>query len=397
MRIESRSDPTRRTGPHRRSRASGPRLAALGVCAILLAACSGGGPTTAPTAAPTATPIPTATPFDVGAAFLAIVKGPDFAARIDLDGTFQMGVNAVMTGSIEGGPDGSRQTMTVSFGSTKTTTESVRVGEKGWSRTLPGPWLAVPTGTNSSFSKWLAGLSMLEDLGLETKDGVSLHHLRPVGGSKLPPEALGFDPKQFSNADISIEIYAKDDGTPALFVMSGSWVQKVNNVDINVTLAIDMTISQVGQTVTVTAPTDVWTPYKSDLGYSAAHPAAFTVVSDPTGDTYRSHGVDWFYVVPYAEGEGLSAEGFRDAILESYASNPGDPRKAPVVVSLGGEKAYRAVFDFKAKDGTDLVLIDVLAVHGDLGWEVSLVTTPSDEAADTKIFDAFLAAFKFTK
>ena len=254
-----------------------------------------------------------------------------------------------------------------------------------------------PGRRDDGLGKWLDGLTSLDDLGIETKGGASLHHLRPATGNKVPADALGLDPAQFANPDISIELYAKDDGTPALFVFGGSWIQKVNGQDFDVTLAIDMTISDVGVPITFVPPPDVWTPYTSTLGYSAAHPANFTVVPNTEGDTYQLNGVDWFYAVPYPEGKGLTAEGFRDAILDAYAANPGAPRAAPVKTTVAGGVAYRMAFEFKATDGTDIVLVDVLTVNGDLGWEISLVTTPLDEAADTKLFDTFLATFKFAE
>lgn len=384
------------TGERRARRHVVARTMALPFAAVLLLACGGGSPTPVPTAVPTPTAAaPTASPIDVGAAFLEIVNDPDFTAKIALEGKIEMGLTAVMTGTMEGSGTGSRQTMSTTVAGVTTTTELLSIGQLSWTRTLPGPWLAKAAGSEDGLGKWLGGLTALDDLGLETKAGASLHHLRPEGGSKVPADALGLDPAQFSNPDISIELYAKEDGTPALFVFSGSWIQKVNGQDFNVALAIDMTISNVGVPITFTPPTDVWTPYTSSLGYSVAHPADFTVVPSAEGDTYQLDGVDWFYAVPYPEGKGLTAEGFRDAILEAYAADPGAPRAAPVKTATAGGVGYRMAFELKAANGTDLVIVDVLTVHGDLGWEISLVTTPSDEAADTKLFDVFLSTFKF--
>lgn len=375
------------------------RSGVLAVVAALVAACGGGAPTVAPTTAPTPTSAaPTATPFDVGAAFLAIVSDPDFTAKFELEGSIEMGVTVAISGTIEGDGADSRQTSTITFGSVTTSTESVKVGQQSWSRTLPGPWLAKPTSSSSgnTLAKWLGGLASLTDLGIVTKDGTALHHLRPVAGSKVPPDALGLDPQQFSNPDITMEMYARDDGTPALFEMSGSWVQVVNGQQLTVELAVDMKVSNVGDPVTITAPTDVWTAYASDLGYTAAHPAGFTVERGDQGDTYRKDGTDWFYVFTYADGKGMTAAGFRDAILAGYAKDPGPPRETPVAMTVGGEPAYKAAFAFKANDGGDIVLVDVLTVHADLGWEISLVTTPSLEAAESKVFETFLASFKFS-
>lgn len=378
------------------------RIATLVLAASLVAACGGTNPSAALTAAPTGTPIPpvlpTATPFDVGAAFLAIVRDPEFAAKMTLDGTIKMGLEVAMSGTIEGAGDSSRQSMTITFGSTETTQESVRIGTRAWSRTAPGPWLETPAGSgSSSMNDWLGDLATLDDLGSVTKGGEPLHHLRPATGSKVPSDMLGLDPAQFSEADITIELYARADGTPALFEMSGSWVQKVNGQDITVELAIDIIVSNVGVPLTLSPPDDVWTRYKSELGYAAAHPADFAVDTNAGGDTYRSDGVDWFYVFPYADGKGMSAEGFRDAIIEGYEEDPGPPRDDPVAVSVDGNPAWRVAFEFEANDGSDIVLVDVLTVHGDFGWEISLVTTPALEATETDIFDAFLATFEFAE
>lgn len=374
------------------------RGAALVLVAALVAACGGTAATAAPTSAPTPSPVsPTSTPFDVGAAFLAIVSGPEFAAKFELDGTIEMGVTVAMSGTIEGSGANSRQTTTVTFGTVTTTSESVKVGSQTWERTLPGPWLAKPAGATGgmTLAKWLGGLTTLSDLGTEVRGGETLHRLQPATGSKLPPDALGLDPRQFSNPDIAIEMYAKDDGTPALFEMRGSWVQALNGQQVTVELSMDIKVTNVGVPVTITAPTDVWTSYASNLGYTAAHPAGFTVEPGKDGDTYRKDGADWFYVFTYPDGKGMTPEGFRDAILEGYAEDPGPPRTAPTALTVGGVPAWKAVFEFKADDGSDVVLIDVLTVHADLGWEISLVTAPSLEAADAKVFESFLASFKF--
>lgn len=371
---------------------------ALFVVAFVASACSG-SPSPAPTAAPTPTPTPAPTPFDVSAAFLEIVTDPDFAARIDVDGDIQMGVTAVMSGTIEGAGRDSHQTTTVKFGSVTQTTESIRVGGKAWTRTLPGPWLVASASSGNGLSDWLEGLETLEDAGVVTKNGMSLHHLIPDGGASVPPDVLGLDPAQFSDPEISIELYAKDDGTPALFVLGGSWVQTVNGQELTVNLDIDMTVSDVGETITVKAPDpdDVWKTYTSGLGYSVAHPSDFTVVRQADGDTYRRDGEDWFYVVPYAEGKGRTAEGFADLILAGYAEDPGPPRDEPVKTTAGGGVAYRMTFDLETNDGTAIVLVDLVTVHANLGWEISLVTIPSNEQEDTKLFETFMASFRFTK
>lgn len=369
---------------------------------LVVAACGGAGassPATTPSPGPTVAPSPTATPFDVAAAFKKTVTDPAFSARWDIDATIEMGISVGMTGTIEGAGSDSHSTTVIAVAGTKTTQESISVGGKSWKRTLPGPWLAAPSSSSSdrsSLGAWLKKLATIEDAGVETKDGRELHHLRLTGGSDIPPEAIGIDPAQFKDAKLSIEMYALDDGTPALFVIDGKWVQKVNGQDITVEFTMDMTAKDVGKAIKVSAPDDVWAAYTSTMGYTAARPDGIDLVATKDGDSLQLDGQDWLFVGAYP-AKGLSAAGFRDAILEEYAKQGAKPRETPTATKVAGGDAFRMAFAGQASDGSDVVVLDVVFVHADKGWEVSFVTDPSHEAADTADLDAFLATFAFTK
>ncbi|MEO7663647.1 MAG: hypothetical protein ABIV26_00860 [Candidatus Limnocylindrales bacterium] len=365
--------------------------------AVLFVAACGAASTPAPTATPTIAPTPSPTPLDVGRAFLDIVSAPNFTAKITLDGTIEMGVTATMTGTMTGSGEDSQSQVQIAVAGTKVETETVKVGGKEYGRTSPGPWLISPpkpNGEADSLNEWLRSLATIEDIGVETKNGRKLHHLS-VGDEQLAPAILGFDSPAYKNTVVTIDFFAEDDGTPAVFAVDGTWVQVINGQDVTVKFVLDMTLANVGSPVTITAPTDVWTKESSPLGYVMAHPAGFAVDHRDGYDAYVKQGVDWLYISPYTEGKGLSPEGFRDAIVELVAPDWGAPLETPSATTLGGVSAYFATYNYTYDDGTKETAFDVTATHGDLGWEISLFSVPGAETQDLATFQKYLATFAF--
>lgn len=374
--------------------------AAVLAVATAVAACGGGTPTPGPTPLPTPTQAPTPTPFDVAGAFLAIVGDPGFSARMELDGTINMGVSVTMTGTITSSGDDSRSIMKIGFGTTVSETESIKTGGRSYSRTSPGPWLAVPIAEtdpdDEDLVAWLRRLSEIRDLGVETKGGRQLHHLS-AGDDTVPPEALGLDASTFKDPVITIDFYAEDDGTPAIFAVDGSWVQLVRGQDLNVEFTMDLVLSNVGSPITIDPPTSVWTWYESPLGYKAAHPATFSVENREGFDVFVQDGSEWIYVEVWPDAAGLNEEGFLEAYLEIVKDTWGAPVEAPVARTLGGEPGYLATFPFAYDDGSEGIAIDVLAMHANLGWDVTLFSSPGTKTEDFELFEQFLATFAYTQ
>lgn len=373
------------------------------IVALALAACSSGSPAASPTTGATLTPtsVPSPTPLDVAAAFTKIVSDPAFSARFDVKGTIEVGATATMTGLIEGSGKDSREIVTTAVAGTTSIQETIKVGTKSWSKNGAGPWLEkVPAATSSDASLlvWLQKVGGLRDVGIETKGGIPLHHLELGGGSSVPPEAVGIDPKQFANAKLAMEIYAKDDGTPAVFSFDGAWVQTVNGQDLTVRFTMDMTARDVGAAIAISAPKDVWKPFTSPLGYSAAYPEGVTLTSDPkAGDMLKGGGQDWIGVVPYPSAKGLSAEGLRDALLKEYESSGWALRETATKTTVASGEAWRMALGNTAPDGSPVVAIDVVTMHANQGWEITIVTSPDRETQDAADLDAFLATFAFTR
>jgi len=379
-----------------------PAPSRLGVAALIVAlaaaACGGSTPSASPTASPTIAPTPT--PFDVSAAFLEIITDPDFSARMEVDGTMEMGVSATLSGTITGSGDDARSIFKIDVAGTTIETEEITSGGKSYARTSPGPWLEVPAQPGSTddenLTAWLRTLDQVEDLGVVTKNGQQLHHLS-AGDEPVPPGALGLDASTFTDPEVTIDFYAEDDGTPSVFAIEGTWVQLVNGTNINVEFVMDLTISNVGSPIAINPPDDVWTTYESPLGYTMAHPVAFKVENRDGYDAYVGDGVDYIYVVTWPDAAGLNPEGFRDGILASVKDAWGDPIAPPVASPLGGEPGYLASFQYTYDDGSEGIAFDALAMHNNVGWDVTLFSIPGQEVADLALLQEFLATFAYSE
>jgi hypothetical protein len=376
-------------------------IGAVVAVVLALAACGGGSPTPEPTPPPTPTAAPTPTPFDVADAFLAIIGDPDFSARMEIDGTMNMGVSATLSGTITGSGDDSRTSMKIELGTTVIETESIKTGGRSYSRTSPGPWLEDVTFEPDSddaedLMAWLRRLSEIEDLGVEAKRGQQLHHLS-AGDEAVPPAALGLDSSTYRDPLVTIDFFAEDDGTPAIFAVDGSWVQSIAGQDFTVEFVMDLVLSNVGSAITIDPPTSVWTTYESPLGYKVAHPETFFVENREGYDAFVQDGADWIYVETWPDAAGLNEDGFLESILDLVKGSWGAPVETPVAATLGGEPGHLATFRFAYDDGSEGIAFDVLAMHDNLGWDVTLFSIPGSETADFALFQQFLATFAYVE
>jgi hypothetical protein len=368
---------------------------------MLLAAC-GGTTTPSPTTQPTPTVAATPTPLDVRAEFIRIAADPEFSARATITGTAAFGdAEGTVEGTLRGSGDDSAQSLTIGFAGASQTIESVSKGDASWTKEDVGPWLADEEAGSSgegSLTEWLRTLADLENLGVETRNGRQLVHLRPEGGAPVPPEALGFDAATITDPEVTIDFFVAGDGTPVIFVIDARWVAEIEGQQVQIELTLDYVLEDVGQPITITRPTDIWTRTSNDdLGYTMARPDGWEVHASADGDTYLLDGVDWVHVVPEPDAVGLSLDEFQAALTATYTDRFGVAPQSISPGTLGGEPAKLLVFSFAADDGSPLVLLDLIAIHGNVGWEVFMITsggtTLPDDAA---LFGMFTASFGFT-
>jgi hypothetical protein len=369
--------------------------------AMLLAAC-GGTTTPSPTtqATPTVAPIPT--PLDVRAEFIRIAADPEFSARATITGTATFGdVEGNVEGTLRGSGDDSAQSLTIGFAGASQPIESVSKGDASWTKEGIGPWLADEEADSSgegSLTEWLRTLADLENLGVETRDGRQLVHLRPEGGAPVPPEALGFDAATITDPEVTIDFFVADDGTPVTFVIDARWVAEIEGQQVPIELTLDYELEDVGQPITITRPTDIWTRTSNDdLGYTMARPDGWEIQASADGDTFLLDGVDWVHVVPEPDAVGLSLDEFQSALSATYTDEFGAGPESIATSTLGGEPARFLRFSLTAGDGSPLVFRDMIAIHDDVGWEVSMIASGGSTLSDDDaLFDMFTASFGFT-
>jgi hypothetical protein len=181
-------------------------------------------------------------------------------------------------------------------------------------------------------------------------------------------------------------------------LIAARWISEIEGQQVQIELALDYVLEDVGQPITITRPTDIWTRTSNDdLGYAMAKPDGWEVQSSADGDTYLFDGVEWVYVVPEADAVGLNLDEFQAALTATYTDQFGAAPQSISPGTLGGEPAKLLVFSFAADDGSPLVLLDLIAIHDDVGWEVFMITSGGRPLApDAALFDMFTASFGFT-
>jgi hypothetical protein len=373
--------------------------------AILIAGCGSTATPSVPgsVASPTVVASPSVAAADVRAAFLDVIADPKFSGKAAISGSIAL---AGITGDVSGdwtfnGPDSHYKT-TVSLPGSEQTNESITIGPDGWERSGEGPWLEKEkvTDPDKSFTKMLAVLASLEDLGIESRDGADLHHFQPPNGGSVPAEALGFTTPEIQDPKATADFYATDTGAPEVFVFHLTWTQAIGGQDSQVTMEMQMDLDDIGTGPQIDPPTaaDVWKRYKSTFGYTMAHPPGWTAKHAKTEDSYLLSGQPYVYVAPQSLPSGEKLSSFLAALVASYKQQFRVEPESRDSTSIGGSPAFRLTYHFKNQADQDVVLVDIGTLHAGKGWEVFILTLAGPtESDDIAVFDDFVSTFKFTK
>jgi hypothetical protein len=398
-------------------------LATLLLTATLVAACGSAaapspaepsptsGPSAAATRPATPTPRPTPTPpADVSAAFAATLGDPLFQARMTITGSISAaGITLPITGVVEVRPGASHSVMTIQAPSGPQTTETIEVGGQSYRREH-GVWFEVtaiaPSSTarattvaapGPSFSGVTTNAGGFRDTGVETVAGRSLHHLALPAGTELPPTAFGLDDPAISNAEITVEFWADDAGTPAAMRLVLSWDQAVKDATISASMTLDCAITTVS--VTIEAPTDVWLWRTSAAHkYTIAYPAEWEVEAGnaKTPDLYVGWDRSW-YGVFRAKTEGWSLNRITSGLTGNLAKMTGlkgAKLDGNVTTRLDGVQARRVTFH-GTYDGAKMWMVEVIAVKGAYATSISACFDHEPTKAELAQFQTFLDTFTF--
>ncbi len=391
----------------RRLGAGAPVLAALAV--LFVSACGSNTPpppsvaAPSPSPSPAASPSPSPTPVDASQAFLSKIKGP-FSGKATITGELKVsGGTFPVTGTADVRGSDSHTAITIAIPGQTTTQESQTVSGLSFVKTGNGPWFTAPAkdSTNSGLSSSFQTLSAIKDVGIETRNGQQLHHLKPSAGS-LPAAALGLTSPTISNATGTMEFYAKEDGTLVVLAIAASWTQIAGATSVPASMTIDFNFSCVSCTVSVITPSPVFKQYTSKINH-------YTVAVPDDWDFHaaKKTGKFDYYESPsflFADGGRGSTRGFslnelaKGFIAYSKTSASGHKSfklESNTAATLGGLKARRITFHATA-GSTQAYFIVVVALKGAYWYELDLADVRGHEATNRTLFDQILPTFKLT-
>jgi hypothetical protein len=186
--------------------------------------------------------------------FTTKISAGDFQASGSAAGTVFVTINGqkiagTYSGAFKFKGNDSSSTMTMTMAGTKTTNDSVSVGDSDYSRTNDGVWTKTARSpTNLSFQILTAG--GVTDKGVEFHNGQNLHHLDLV---KAPDPKTLFNDPTMATGTYTLVLWAKDDGTPAGMTIAGTYSQDVNGSLAQATLSLDFNFEALSG-VTIEAP-----------------------------------------------------------------------------------------------------------------------------------------------
>lgn len=386
----------------------GPLLRALpriGVVAmvVVLAACSGvpaatPEPTPTPTPVVTPSPTPEPTPVDAAPAFMAALRDPDFSARATLTGELSLlGVTLPLTGDAKVSGGDNYLFMTLGSGDAAQVTEQLTVNGTSYERAF-GHWFERSRGAQSSGMTDTVFAQRFTDTGLETRDGVRVHHLELSGGeADLPLSAFGMTDPSITNGRGTVEAFALDDGTPVAIAIDLAWQQAVDRRLVDATMTFEMAFADVGRPQLVDAPEDLWAWYTSDLhGYRVAHPADWDVEPGDAENSDFLTGFDDNYVYAWsgpAEGSLLTdyVSWIRKHVDDWHAGTRGR-LISDEATTLAGLRARSMLTSITWEEGP-VWIIEVLAVRDDVVYSIGYVVAREPTAADRALFEEIVATY----
>jgi hypothetical protein len=350
-------------------------LFAVAMTTLVLAAC-----TTHPTSTASSSP-------DPATAFLAIAHDSSFSGSYSATLSAKYGgqTESISGNGVFSGDD-SHDTGTVHIGASTRRIEDITANGSDYEKDGNGPWLEAP---NSHIYTILQRLSTLDDLGTATISGQSLHHLRSPGGFALLPSDLGLQDQGIHDLHGSLDIYVEDDGTPVELKITTTWTGPLGQASATETL--DLT--DIGSSVAIEAPSDVWTTFSSSL-YSIAHPPSFSpskkgaweYLSDPSG-----------FRVGITSGPLPSGTTLADLTRGEIASDSPTFGKPESVQkgTVGGEPATLVTYHASLQGTRDFIVV-ALTIHGDTHYGAFWISRSGSESRDRNTFLEMLSSFQFS-
>jgi hypothetical protein len=345
-------------------------------------------PTPSPSAAPTLSPLVSE--------FQAYLARKGFQFQATGTGTQSaVGTNLSMDVTLSGSMsyragDESDSTNMTSQGKT-IADDTVYAGSYAYERSNGGPWIRKPrkaSDDNAESGVFFSPSRLFVDAGVETKDGAALHRLEVAD-----PDALGAELDAIgivSNAHVTLTFWTKDDGTPVVFRVEGTWDEPVDGVQAHVTTAQEFVLTKLSG-VTITPPKNPWQWIADDTdGIAFGAPSNWSksdVNKSISGTTYLGPTGEIVCVNGDAGSETLAQA--VDGAIAGFA----DPAEDRTATTVGGEPAtHFGVHRSKQKDYASVAVV----LHGERGYEFLVFGAKGQDAATDAMAAQILATLEFT-
>jgi hypothetical protein len=365
--------------------------------ALVLAGCAPAAtetPTATPlvTASPAATPSPTPspTPLDVATPFLAALHEAR-SARLATSGTFTVGGQIVdFTGTWTYA--GSDTELSTTYSDGRTVYNVTKAG-LGFTKQGNGPWLP-DEGPPTNGDLWAAfqAISRLTATGTEQRDGEALHRLEIPAGTTLDLAHYGL--ASLANPTISVEFLAQEDGTPAYLIVTATGTTTVGDQVVPTTATIEWRFTQVGGSLVVNRPADVWQRFTSErFHYALAYPGEWDVVTTEKGfDLFISPGEPFAFAGRAKVPSGTTLNVVAKAEIEN--AKPQFKLDSNEAYTLDGRKARLLTFHGKV-EGEKVVLYFVVSLKSSREYFVAWRAPAGNEAVDRATFEQMLSTYRF--
>jgi hypothetical protein len=183
----------------------------------------------APSAAATASPAPSPSASagtNVAAEFTKQIAESIFRPHIDLKAVATVaGQTIATTGTIDVGWIATRTVTTTVAAGKRTTTDKITTDTKTYERKFGQYFLGKNDPSDADLAKVIKATGGFTDAGMDTRDGVSLHHLTVTDASKITGADIGLAADIAASAKVGVEGWADDTGTPKAMRITATWDQ----------------------------------------------------------------------------------------------------------------------------------------------------------------------------
>lgn len=351
-------------------------------------------------------PSPTKAPVDIAQEFAAKMEAsPTFVS--DLTGTLRIGdLEGEISGELAVVGSDLHNLMVISFpGLPEQETETITVDGTTYERSDQGYWLRPSSGSGvgeagrDPVTAALANVDNLEVVGTEEHDGVTLHRIENSRPAEIAPESFGFADPTIADFQAQIAFLAEGDGTPAGIIITAAWIQGTE--DAPVPAEFELRYLVVDRDVTIEAPQDVWTQYRSaELGYQMDYPADWDVTHEPETPEFSDHD---FYLGPsdgevqiyrYTDLEGWTGNEWFRASADRIAENLGSaPELANILSLTDGLEVQVFIGEYTEGEAT-IFYQEAVVFGGDVAWDLDWFSHAGNEEKDQARFLQFVMSFQ---